>query len=178
MQHGHTIQFPQGVLKVVTLAELQNCEAWKRALQNKCKDHRYYEIVEETVEGGFEYRYLLLEDGSGNTRAIQPVFFVRQNLIEAVPGKISSIVDRVRNVFPRFLTMRVLMIGCAAGTGDLSICDERDETWVPSALQASLSTYARENKASLIVLKDFPATYRSKLETFPLNGYARIPSMP
>src|SRR5205823_941100 len=74
MQHAHTIQFPQGVLKVVTLAELQNCEAWKRALQNKCKDHRYYEIVEETVEGGFEYRYLLLEDGSGNTRAIQPVF--------------------------------------------------------------------------------------------------------
>jgi len=178
MQHGHTIQFPQGVLKVVTLAELQNCEAWKRALQNKCKDHRYYEIVEETVEGGFEYRYLLLEDGSGNTRAIQPVFFVRQNLIEAVPGKISSIVDRVRKVFPRFLTMRVLMIGCAAGSGDLSACDETDETWVTNALQASLSTYARQNKASLIVLKDFPATYRSKLETFPLNGYARIPSMP
>jgi predicted N-acyltransferase len=95
-----------------------------------------------------------------------------------VPGKISSIVDRVRKVLPRFLTMRVLMIGCAAGTGDLSACDERDETWVANALQASLSTYARHNKASLIVLKDFPATYRSKLETFPLNGYARIPSMP
>jgi predicted N-acyltransferase len=45
-------------------------------------------------------------------------------------------------------------------------------------LQASLSTYARQNKASLIVLKDFPATYRSELETFPLNGYVRIPSMP
>jgi predicted N-acyltransferase len=178
MQPGHTIQFPQGVLKVVTLAELQNCEAWKRALRNKCKDHRYYEIVEETLKGDFEYHYLLLEDGSGNTRAIQPVFFVRQNLIEGVPGKISSIVDRVRKVFPRFLTMRVLMVGCAAGTGDLSVCDETDETWVANALQASLSTYARHNKASLVVLKDFPATYRSKLETFPLNGYTRIPSMP
>jgi hypothetical protein len=178
MQHGHTIQFPQGVLKVVPLAELQNCEAWKRVFQNKCKDHRYYEIVEETVEGDFDYHYLQLEDGSGNTRAIQPVFFVRQNLIEGVPGKISSIVDRVRKVLPRFLTMRVLMVGCAAGTGDLSACDETDESWVANALQATLSTYARHNKASLIVLKDFPATYRSKLETFPLNGYARIPSMP
>jgi hypothetical protein len=178
MQHGHTIQFSQGALKVVPLAELQNCEAWKRVFQNKCKDHRYYEIVEETVEGGFDYRYLLLEDGFGKTRAIQPVFFVRQNLIEGVPGKISSIVDRVRKVLPRFLTMRVLMVGCAAGTADLSACDERDETWVANALQATLSTYARHNKASLIVLKDFPATYRSKLETFLLNGYARIPSMP
>src|SRR5207248_8164782 len=170
MQHGNAIRIHHCVLKVVTLAELKNCRIWKQAFQNRCKDHRYYEIVEETVEGGFEYLYLLLEDGSGNTRAIQPVFFVRQNLIEGVPGKISSIVDRVRKVFPRFLTMRVLMVGCAAGTGDLSACDERDETWVTSALQASLSTYARENKASLIVLKDFPATYRSKLETFPLNG--------
>jgi predicted N-acyltransferase len=178
MQHGHTIQFPQGVLKLVTLAELQNCEAWKRALQNKCKDHRYYEILEETLQNSFEYHHLLLEDDSGNARAIQPVFFVRQNLVEGVPGKISSIVDRVRKIFPRFLTMRVLMVGCAAGTGDLAACDEKDEAWVTSALQSSLSNYAKQNKASLVVLKDFPATYRLELETFPINGYARIPSMP
>lgn len=178
MQHGHTIRFPQGMLKVVTLAELQNCEAWRRALQNKCKDHRYYEIVEETLQDGFEHHQLLLEDDSGNARAIQPVFFVRQDLVEGVPGKISSIVDRIRKIFPRFLTMRVLMVGGAAGTGDLAATDESDETWVANALQASLSTYARQNKASLVVLKDFPATYRLELETFPINGYARIPSMP
>ena len=178
MQHGHTIQFPQGVLKVVALAELKSCEAWKRALQNKCKDHRYYEIVEETLEDGFQHHYLLLEDDSGNARAIQPVFFVRQNLVEGVPGNTSSIVDRVRKIFPRFLAMRVLMVGCAAGTGDLDASDEKAEAWVANALQASLSTYARQNKASLIVLKDFPAIYRSELEAFPLNGYERIPSMP
>src|SRR5881394_3719578 len=178
MQRGNTISFGLGVVKVITRAELQNCRIWKQAFQNKCKDHRYYEIVEETVEGGFEFRYLLLEDGSGNTRAIQPVFFVRQNLIEGVPGKISSIVDRVRKILPRFLTMRVLMIGCAAGTGDLAACDLKDKSWVTNALQASLSTYGRQNKASLIVLKDFPATYRSELETFRASGYARLPSMP
>jgi predicted N-acyltransferase len=178
MARGNSIHFSQGVVKALPRAELQNCEAWKRALQNKCKDHRYYEIVEETLQDGFEQHYLLLEDHPGNARAIQPVFFVRQNLVEAVPGKISSIVDRVRKIFPRFLTMRVLMVGCAAGTGDLAACDERDEAWVANALQASLSNYAKRNKASLVVLKDFPATYRVELETFPLNGYARIPSMP
>jgi Acetyltransferase (GNAT) domain len=178
MPNGHTIQFDEGVGKVLQLRELQTCDAWKRALQNKCQDYRYYEIVDETLEGGFDYRYLLLEDHSKNPRAIQPVFFVRQNLVEGVPGKIRSIVDAIRKVFPRFLTMRVLMVGCSAGTGDLGACDEKDETWVANVLQASLSTYARQNKASLIVLKDFPATYRSKLERFPLNGYTRIPSMP
>jgi predicted N-acyltransferase len=166
------------VAKIVTRSELHNCDAWQYAFHNKCKDHRYYEIVEETLGSSFEYHYLLLEDDSGNARAIQPVFFVRQNLVEGVPGKISAIVDRVRKIFPRFLTMRVLMVGCAAGTGDLGACDAKDEPWVAKALQASLSTYARQNRASLVVLKDFPATYRSNLEALPVNGYARIPSMP
>jgi predicted N-acyltransferase len=178
MQHGGAIQVPQGVVRVVPRADLQNSSAWKRSFQNKCKDHRYYEIVEETLRGGFEYYHLALEDDSANVRAIQPVFFVRQDLVEGVPGKISSLVDLVRKIFPRFLTMRVLMVGCSAGTGDLAACDEKDERRVANALQASLSTYARQNKASLVVLKDFPATYRSELETFPINGYERIPSMP
>jgi hypothetical protein len=168
-----TIPFPEGVAKVVTRAELQDSDAWKRAFRNECKDHRYYEIVEETLEGGFEYHYLLLEDDSGNVRAIQPVFFLRQNLVEGVPGKIRSAVDTVRNIFPRFLTMRVLMMGCAAGAGDLGACDEKDEPWVAKALSASLRTYARQNGASLVVLKDFPAKYRNALEIFYADDAAR-----
>src|SRR6476659_351860 len=138
MQHGHIIAFPQGVAKASQLRDLQNCDAWRQALQRKCKDHRYYEIVEETLECGFEHQYLLLEDASGNVRAIQPVFFVRQNLVEGVPGKVRSVVDRIRKIFPRFLTMRVLMVGCGAGTGDLGACVETDEAWAADALRASL----------------------------------------
>ena len=178
MAIGNVISFSQGIAKIVTLAQLQNRDAWERAFQNKCKDHRYYEIVDETLEGDFEHHYVVLEDDSGNVRAIQPVFFVRQNLVEGVPGKIRSVVDLVRKRFPRFLTMRVLMVGCAAGAGDLGTCDEKDEAWVAAALLASLRNYARQNKASLIVLKDFTAKYRAALETFRSNVYARIPSMP
>jgi predicted N-acyltransferase len=43
---------------------------------------------------------------------------------------------------------------------------------------ATLRTYARRKKASLIVFKDFPANYRSTLDVLRTNGYARIPSMP
>src|SRR5437764_3017391 len=178
MPHRHIIQFDEGVAKVLQLRELQNCEAWKRALQNDCKDHRYYEIVEETLDCGFEHHYLVLENRSGEATAIQPVFFVRQNLVEGVPGKIRSILDRVRKVLPRFLTMRVLMVGCGAGAGDLGACNEKDDLWAAKALQETLGTYARRNKASLVVFKDFPANYRSALNTLLSNAYARIPSMP
>lgn len=178
MPAGNSIPFPQGVARVVTRTELQNCDGWAHAFRNKCKDNRYYEIVEETLEGGFEYHYLQLEDDSGMVRAIQPVFFVRQNLVEGVLGKIRSVVDLIRKKFPRFLTMRVLMVGCSAGTGDLGACDEKDQAWVANALRASLGTYARQEKASLVVLKDFPAKYREALGVYPSHGYARMPSMP
>src|SRR2546421_11844171 len=178
MSVGNTIPIPHGFAKITSLADLQNCDPWPRAFRNKCKDHRYYEIVEETLEGDFEHHYLLLGDQAGTIRAIQPVFLVRQNLVEGVPGKIRSVVDVIRKIFPRFLTVRVLMVGCAAGTGDLGACNEKNESWVAQALQASLRTYAMQTSASLVVLKDFPATYRSALETLYSNDYVRIPSMP
>jgi len=56
-------------------------------------------IIEDTLlQNDFEHHYLLLEDNSGQQRAIQPVFFVRQNLVEGVPGKVRSIVDEVRKI--------------------------------------------------------------------------------
>ena len=178
MQVGTTIPVPNGVAKIVTRAELQDSQAWKRAFQDKYKDHRYYELVEQTLDNDFDFHYAVLEDSAGTVRAIQPIFFVRQNLVEGVPGKLRAMVDLVRKEFPRFLTMRVLMVGCAAGEGQLGACVREDESWVASALHACLKIYARQNRASLVVLKDFSARYRPTLENFSRNGYARVPSMP
>ena len=156
MPHANRILVPEGSVTVVQLPELQNCDTWRQALQKKCKDHRYYEIVEETLECGFEHHYLLLEDASGNVRAIQPVFFVRQNLVEGVPGKIRSIVDRIRKVFPRFLTMRVLMVGCGAGTGDLGACDEKDESMGGKRIAGDSSDLRQKKQSFTCRLQGFP----------------------
>jgi predicted N-acyltransferase len=178
MSIGNTISFPEGSAKIVSLAELRNCDAWPRAFKNKVKDHRYYEIVEQTLANDFEYHYLLLQDRSGEIRGVQPVFFVRQNLVEGIPGKISAIVDVIRKAFPRFLTMRVLMVGCAAGSGELGACNVEDEQWVATAVQAALLPFAHQRKVSLIVWKDFAAAYRGVLQNLRENNFVRIPSMP
>lgn len=179
MQTLATVSLPQGfAAKILTPDELHGSEAWKKAFQGKCKDHRFYEVVEGTLANDFEYRYLLLEDAQGNARAVQPMFFVRQNLVEGIPGKVRTLVEKVRKKFPRFLTLRVLMVGCAAGEGHLGVVDPRDEHAVATALHRSLRVYARKNRAALVVLKDFPAKYRATLADFSNNGYARVPSMP
>jgi hypothetical protein len=172
-----TTKTPNGAAKVVSRRELEDSAVWKQTFRGRCKDCRYYEIVEDTLSG-FDHRYLVLEDSSGNVRAIQPFFFVQQNLVEGIPGPLRSIVDLVRKIFPRFLTMRTLMVGSAAGEGHFGGLSAEDEQWIAEILADALPSIARANKASLIVLKDFPSTYRKVLGCFPADGYARVPSMP
>ena len=127
MHDDAAVPFAQGTVRILTLSGVRNLEAWKRAFQDKCKDHRYFELIEETLANDFEYRYAVLADTSGNIRGIQPILFVRQNLVEGMRGPFRKIVDLIREKFPRFLTMRVLMVGCAAGAGELGVCNPEDD---------------------------------------------------
>lgn len=171
------IRFRGGSARVVRGRELSQIPEWQRAFDHVAKDHRFYELTEQTLDDGFEHRYLVLTDETGTVRGIQPVFFVQQNLVEGVPA-LRATVEWVRRRFPRFLTMRVLMVGCAAGEGHLGVCRPGDDEWVAIALLAVLERYARKERASLIVFKDFAARYRETLERFADNGFVRMPSMP
>ena len=177
MDNNRTIPFRDGVGRIVERSELKQCRAWHDAFAGRCKDHRFYEIIEQTLDSGLEHHYLVLEDHSAQVRAIQPFFFVQQNLVEGVPA-LRAAVDSVRRRFPRFLTMRMLMVGCAAGEGHLGLCRPGDEGWAAEALYSTLKAYAQRSNASLVVLKDFPASYRDSLRSFSSDGYTRVPSMP
>jgi predicted N-acyltransferase len=177
MPTSETIPFANGTARILSRAELENVAEWSRAFAGKSKDHRFYEIIADTLGSDFEYQYLLLQDDTGKVRGIQPVFFVQQNLVEGIPA-LRAAVEKIRKRFPRFLKMRLLMIGNAAGEGHLSAITPEDEEWVANALYQVLEIYGRESKASLIVFKDFPASYRNILWKFPANEYTRVPSMP
>jgi len=177
MRPGESINFANGVARILAREDLNSIDAWQHAFAGKTKDHRFYEIVADTLDSKFEHHYLLLEDSAGKVRGIQPFFFVQQNLVEGIPA-LRAAVEKIRQRFPRFLTMRLLMIGNAAGEGHLSVCEPEDEEWVANALYQVLEIYGQNSKVSLIVFKDFPAGYRDVLWKFAANDYTRIPSMP
>ncbi len=160
------------------LAELRDSPAWHVAFRDKCKDHRFYELISVTLTADFDYHFIVLEDEERTVRAIQPVFFVRQNLAEGVAGPTREAIDRVRRKFPRFLTLKTLMVGCSAGEGHLGVCRPEDAAWVAEALHSCLGIFARAAGAPLVVLKDFPSRYRASLSSFSANGYTRVASMP
>ena len=177
MSISDSIPFTNGIARVLSRADLARSEGWAQAFEGKSKDHRFYEIVADTLGSNFEHHYLSLEDSAGKVRGVQPVFFVQQNLVEGIPA-LRAAVDKIRRRFPRFLTMRLLMIGNAAGEGHLSACAPGNEKWVARALREVLPVFARQSKASLIVFKDFPATYRDVLAELARTDFTRVPSMP
>jgi predicted N-acyltransferase len=178
MEGELAVPFSDGAAKIVRLEAVHGSDSWVRAFAGKSKGHRYYELIERTLANQFEHYYVVLEDLSGNVRGVQPIFLVRQNLVEGVPGKIRAIVDLVRKRFPRFLTMRVLMVGNAAGEGHLGAINPEDEAWLARTLPPVLRSFAKQKWASLVVWKDFPAKYRPALASLTENGFVRVPSMP
>src|SRR5438876_1808359 len=88
MQVGNTAPIPDGVAKLVSHRELEHYDAWQRVFGTECKDHRYYDILEQTLDGDFEYHYLLREDRCGAIRAIQALFVVRRRAVEGVQCKL------------------------------------------------------------------------------------------
>src|SRR5436853_7792599 len=100
---------------MVSRADLALHPHWRTAFACERKDHRYYEIVEDTIRQGFDYRYFILKDRSGTTLAIQPCFLLDQDLLQGAGAKLGKIAELVRRLWPNFMCVRTLMVGCAAG---------------------------------------------------------------
>lgn len=166
-----------GRVGLISRAQLTDSPHWENAFTDKRKDHRYYELVEDTIRQGFDYRYFVIQNERGATQAVQPFFILDQDLIIGLSSNIAAWINSIRRVWPRLLKMRTLMIGCAAGEGHL---DGGESLLSATArlLASDIVARARELRVPLIVLKEFPAKYRKPLKCFLDAGFSRVPSLP
>jgi predicted N-acyltransferase len=169
---------PDGAVDVTGRAELAGSEIWASAFQSHRKDKRYFELIEDTVCPEFTYRYFTIKDAQGRTRAVQPFFLLDQDLLTGLGQRWLNLAGRVRRIWPGFLRMRTLMVGCAAGEGHLHANSSASQRRDAEILATHIVPAARRQRASLIVMKEFPARYRDALSCFLPRGFTRIPSMP
>jgi hypothetical protein len=163
---------------VYTRLELMQCPHWTHAFATERKDRRYYELVEDTIHKDFDYRYFAIKDDTGTVRAVQPFFILDLDLLVGVSTKFGTLIDGIRRLFPRFMRMRTLMVGCVAGEGHLDGARTISCDAPAQALASTVVEHARYLRAPLIVLKEFPAKYRPALGCFLQQGFTRVPSLP
>jgi hypothetical protein len=164
-------------ISVVSRAELSGCVPWTSTFTDQRKDYRYYEILDDTLQGNFEYRYFAIVDSNGHVRAVQPFFLVDQDLLEGLGAERIHWISRVRRFYPRFLKLRALMVGCSAGEAHLAATETLPVDIVAETLSNGIIEQARSLNAQLVVLKEFPSRYRDILHYFVQRGFARAPSI-
>src|SRR5262245_53594578 len=167
-----------GSVETIRRKELAFCRHWSHAFENGRKDYRYYEIVEDTILQGFDYRYFAIKDVNGEVCAVQPFFILDQDVLVGATPKIGCFIKVIRSIWPRFMRLRVLMVACAAGEGHLDNADAMLLDCQSQLLASAIVREASKLKVSLIVLKEFPAKYRGTLQCFLRCGFARVPSLP
>ena len=70
---------PRGTVRIAARSEIAGLSRWRTAFAGERKDHRFYELVEDTLKDGFDYGYLIVDDGK-DICAIQPFFVLDQDL--------------------------------------------------------------------------------------------------
>jgi hypothetical protein len=163
-----------GRARIVSVLEGGDLAKWQRAFAGHAKDHRYHRICAETLAGQFDHRYLFLENSTTGETAAQQIFIVKQDLTAGMTGKLRALLNWPRRVFPRWLSLRMLMLGCSASEGSLDCTAQ----WAVDAMREAVAAFAKHVKVSLVLLKDFPSGYRDALKPLLTHGFSRAPSMP
>jgi Acetyltransferase (GNAT) domain len=174
--HGEIAQGDR--VELVSRREVMQSRHWKNAFGSEAKDRRYYELIEDTIHDEFDYRYFVVRDAAGEISAVQPCFVLDLDLLVGAKPRIGWLTDHVRRVWPRFMRARTLMVGCAAGEGHVEGENHATQRTNARRFASSIVDEARKLKAGLIVLKEFPAKYRSTLDCFVDADFTRIPSLP
>jgi hypothetical protein len=166
------------IVEIASRVEVQGLRHWPEAFAKARQDHRYYELVEDTIHQGFTYGYLVIKDEGGEACAIQPYFINDQDLLAGTGAKIQKLAGLIRRVWPGFLRMRALMIGCPAGEGRLDADDDASRLRIAQSLAEAAGQRSRDLKAGLVVFKEFTIADRPALACLLKTGFTCVPSLP
>lgn len=151
-------------------------EIWTRGFADTPKDFQYYELIEQTMGGAFEYRYLAVFDETSRPVALQPLVLTTQDLAVSASETLVRFVARLRTLWPRFWQNRMALAGCLVGEGEIGAIDPV-EVAIPLVAEA-LEKYARGQGISLVAFKDFPTKMRRAFSYLSRSGYTRVAGFP
>src|SRR5436190_16056821 len=168
LTHGHAVVFRHASDIPIRL--------WETGFSDTPNDFAYYNLIEQTMDWPFEYRYLAVFDKLRRPVALQPLVLANQDLAAAAGETFARFVATLRTRCPNFLEGRMIFAGCLVGEGKTGAIESL-ETVLPSVAEA-LEKYAATQRISLVAFKDFPATTRSAFCCLSYAGYVRVAGFP
>lgn len=170
-----------GSTEVVDRLVPEESEWLEQTLCGHAKDARYYEICMDTIQERFVYQFFILKSRKGEILAIQPSFLTDQDLLGGLSATLHKPVDWIRKVWPRFLNLRMLMLGCTAGEAHLAVgpSSEYSRTNILDCLFDGINSFSRFAKVQIITFKDFARSDKFTIQPpAERKGFIFMPSFP
>jgi hypothetical protein len=151
-------------------------EFWDRGFSDSWKDFQYYDLIEQTMRCGFDYRYLLVFDENDRPLALQPLVLVVQDVAVSAGEGLARLIAKVRNRWPRFLKSRVALAGCLVGEGKIGTIKLAQDA--AAIVADALEKYSRSIGIGLVAFKDISAKARRAFSCLNHAGYTRVNGFP
>jgi hypothetical protein len=125
--HGPVVDRPVfyaaqgGSIEIASRADFAHYPRWTNSFAAFRKDHRYYELIDDTMRQGLDYRYFILKNESNGVCAIQPFFMVslpghHDTKLYVAPAqaaattRINPGMTRIANERPPLLPARIILL--------------------------------------------------------------------
>src|SRR5437762_5588554 len=136
------LALPRGHVLVFEHARDVPMGFWERGFSDCWKDFQYYDLIEQTMRCGFDYRYLLVFDENDRPIALQPLLLASQDLAISAGARVARLVAKLRTHWPHFLKSRVALAGCLVGDGKM-VTLESEEIATPLVAEAAANSAGR-----------------------------------
>lgn len=156
-------------------------DAWNACFPGELEDYHYLLAVEASGIEGFTRSYAIVEEGT-RLLAAMPAFISDYQLDTTLDdGIVRRAIRRIRNHWPRFLTMRLACLGSpeteAAHIGFHPSVKTGEKAALASDLLAAFEYHARLNRCPLLGMKDIPE-HHIALWREAAPRYTALPGMP
>ncbi len=150
-------------------------EDWNSISPPVLENYNFFKTIDESNFEQFSFFYILVYDNKIPVGATS-CFLMRFALDMTVCGPLKVIFNSIKKILPGLLMPRVLMCGLPMAAGRIGI--SRENNRVMGKIHECLEKIAENEKAAMIIFKDFTGDYDNILKPFLKKSFCRIESLP
>lgn len=156
----------------------EDIAAWHSLLPHSLENYAYHLAFAKANIQGFKTGYIIVFDAEKPV-LIAPIFVMDYALDTTVQGKIKKFTSKLRSLFPKLLSMRLLCVGSAVTDSAQIGLKNQLNIEIIHILNEKLEEVANLEKASVIAFKDVAEADLAKLK-IPLQtlGFSIVDNMP
>ncbi|MBI4982736.1 MAG: GNAT family N-acetyltransferase [Candidatus Omnitrophica bacterium] len=166
---------PNLTVKVTRAIKDIPMQDWNMAFLPVLENYYFFKALDESNFEQFSFFYIIVYK-DGVPVGATSCFNMRFSLDMTVNGFLRHVFSAAKKIVPNILSPRVLICGLPMGQGRIGITD--DSSAVMEAIRDSVEHLAQEEKAAMIIFKDFTSVYENSFKPFLKLGYFKIESIP